>query len=323
MTKPTTCFAAALSGAAVFASAAMADAPSLLFPVDCDLGETCFIQQYVDRDAGPDARDFTCGPQSYDGHQGTDIRVADLEALALGWPVLAAASGTIMGTRASVADGGIATMPEGQDCGNGVVIDHGDGWQTQYCHLAQGSVRVAQGEAVQAGTVLGEIGYSGRTEFPHLHMTLRHNGTVVDPFDPSEGASCGVGADPLWADDLDSTRGGVLSIGFSQDIPEFDAIKAGTADAPVLTRTAPALVLWGFVHSARSGDELRLSIIDHEGLPFHEQTVTLERTQAQLFRASGRRAPSGGWRAGLYRGEVVLLRDGREISTRQAQIEIR
>jgi len=120
MTQRSLSFAAALSGVAVFASSALADAPSLLFPVDCELGETCFLQQFVDRDAGPDARDFTCGPQSYDGHQGTDIRLADFEALSLGWPVLAAASGTVLGSRNTVADGGIAMMPEGQDCGNGV-----------------------------------------------------------------------------------------------------------------------------------------------------------------------------------------------------------
>lgn len=41
---------------------ASAGAFSLTFPVDCTLTETCFIQQYVDHDAGPQARDFTCGP---------------------------------------------------------------------------------------------------------------------------------------------------------------------------------------------------------------------------------------------------------------------
>ena len=37
------------------------DAPRLAFPVACVLGETCYIQQYMDRDPGPGARDFTCG----------------------------------------------------------------------------------------------------------------------------------------------------------------------------------------------------------------------------------------------------------------------
>ncbi len=323
MTQRSLSFAAALSGVAVFASNALADAPSLLFPVDCELGDTCFLQQFVDRDEGPDASDFTCGPQSYDGHQGTDIRLADFEALSLGWRVLAAASGTVLGSRNTVADGGIAMMPEGQDCGNGVVLDHGDGWQTQYCHLAQGSVTVQQGDTVEAGAALGEIGFSGRSEFPHLHMTLRHNGQVIDPFDPTETAACGIGAPDLWIEDIVHNAGDVMSVGFAQDIPEFEAIKQGNADVAFLTRTAPALVLWGFVHSARAGDQIRVLITGPDGVAFHEQLVELNRTQAQLFRASGRRAPNGGLQAGLYRGQVSLLRDGAPISQRNTEIEIR
>jgi murein DD-endopeptidase MepM/ murein hydrolase activator NlpD len=82
--------------------------------------------------------------------------------------------------------------------GNGVVIDHGNGWETQYCHLKQGSVQVVTGETVTTGTALGQIGQSGRAEFPHVHFAVRHEGAKIDPFAP-EATACGAAGDDLWA----------------------------------------------------------------------------------------------------------------------------
>jgi hypothetical protein len=290
--------------------AAAQDAPQLLFPVDCTLGETCFLQQFVDHDPGPGARDFACGPQSYDGHTGTDIRSADMASMASGLVVRAAAGGVVRAIRDGVPDGGTATMAEGQGCGNGVAITHADGWETQYCHLMQGTISVATGQTVSAGAALGLIGYSGRTEFPHLEFILRHEGQVIDPFAPSATGTCGTGEAALWATPLPHVAGEILSAGFAPAIPEFDAIQTGAADHGRLAPDDPALVLWAYIHSARSGDIVRLRITDATGAEVHAQDVILERTQAQLFRASGRRTPATGWPPGLYLGEVTLIRDG-------------
>lgn len=298
---------------ALAAPALAQPAPELLFPVDCRLGETCFLQQFVDHDPGPGARAFDCGPQSYDGHTGTDIRTADLEAMVAGVTVIAAADGIVRGVRDGVPDGGTATMPEGQGCGNGVALTHPGGWETQYCHLMQGSITVTEGQRVAAGTPLGLIGYSGRTEFPHLEFILRHEGRVVDPFDASDLSSCRGAATPLWAEPLENPGGGILSAGFAAEIPEFEAIQAGAAETGAVPAQGEALVIWAFVHSARAGDTLRLRITDATGSEVHAQDVDLDRTQAQLFRATGRRTPSGGWAPGLYRGAVALIRNGVEI----------
>jgi murein DD-endopeptidase MepM/ murein hydrolase activator NlpD len=106
-----------------------AGAFDLAFPADCTLGAGCYIQQYHDHDPGPEATDYTCGPLSYDGHDGTDIALPTRAAMATGVAVLAAAPGVVKGLRDGVADA--APFPTGQDCGNGVVIDHGNGWETQ------------------------------------------------------------------------------------------------------------------------------------------------------------------------------------------------
>ena len=269
----------------------------LSLPLDCDLGLTCDIQQYVDADPGPGIRDFTGGPLSYDGHQGTDIRVADQEALADAPPVTAPADGTVLRVRDDVADG---AFPQGQDCGNGLVLDHGDGLETQLCHLARGSITVGPGEAVARGQPVGRIGMTGRTEFPHVHLTVRRDGAVVDPF-----------VEDLWQDAPDYAAGGLLSAGFASAVPDYDAIKAGTADAQVLAPSDP-MVIWGHAFGTQAGDVLAMTIrLDDREVFAHE--ATFERGQAQAFRAAGRRAPDGGWPAGTYGGEVALIRDGTEI----------
>ena len=78
--------------------------PRLALPLDCTLGETCFIQNYVDADGGPGAADFTCGGLSYDGHKGTDFALLSHSAAQAGVNVLAAAPGVVRAVRDGVAD---------------------------------------------------------------------------------------------------------------------------------------------------------------------------------------------------------------------------
>src|SRR5262245_24798549 len=126
-------------------------------PIACELGKDCFLQQYVDRDPGPGIKDYACGAVTYDGHKGTDIRVRTTADVQKHVAVLAAASGIVIGVRDGMRDHLVRTQEDraavaDHECGNGVRIDHGDGWQTQYCHLRQASVRVNKGQQIAAGT---------------------------------------------------------------------------------------------------------------------------------------------------------------------------
>ena len=52
------------------------------------------------------------------------------------------------------------------------------------------SIVVKKGQRVAMGAILGQVGLSGKTQFPHVHLSVRHNGTVVDPFDPDSRDTC-------------------------------------------------------------------------------------------------------------------------------------
>ena len=318
------------------AGPARADAPVLDLPVDCEMGTLCIVQNYVDQDPGPEARDFTCGPLTYDGHTGTDIRVPGLVEMRRGVPVLAAAAGRVKAVRDGMVDASIRDIDpaaiEGREAGNGVVIAHADGWETQYSHLMEGSVQVAPGDEVQAGEALGLIGLSGRTEFPHVEFSVRQGGRDIDPF-TGAGAERGCGGEPrpLWSDaaaeELAYRAGGLLLAGFTDRKPELKGILEGDFREPPQSTGAPALVFWAVSWGLQDGDRESLTIRTPSGAELVGGTWALPRNKAQWIRFAGKRRPARGWEAGRYRASYSVTRQegGRslEIVNISREIELR
>ena len=63
--------------------------------------------------------------------------------------------------------------------GKTVIIDHGLGLFTFYCHFS--SLKVSRGDEVKKGTVIALAGSTGRSTGPHLHWAARLQGRRVDP----------------------------------------------------------------------------------------------------------------------------------------------
>jgi len=295
--------------------------PVLSLPIDCTLGETCYIQNYVDRAPGPDVRDFTCAGLSYDGHKGTDIGLPTLSDMRRGVDVLAAAPGIVRGLRDGVADVGPNAATQGKECGNGVVLRHDDGWETQYCHMKSGSLRVQKDQRIERGDVLGQVGLSGKTEFPHIHLSVRKDGKVVDPFGLSDLATCGEGGKSLWQDTPEYTPGGLLDAGFAPGVPDYGAVRDGTAGKSILAGNAAGLVLYGFGYGAQKGDVMDMQITGPTGV-FLTQSIALEKDQAQFFRAAGRRLTKTHWPTGRYTGTVTLRRGSTILGERLVQMSV-
>jgi murein DD-endopeptidase MepM/ murein hydrolase activator NlpD len=64
--------------------------------------------------------------------------------------------------------------------GNCVEIRHKNGMMTRFGHLSR--IRVAEGDKVAAGSVIGDVGNTGRSTGPHLHYEIRVDDNPVDPW---------------------------------------------------------------------------------------------------------------------------------------------
>lgn len=113
--------------------------------------------------------------RSYNGgpvtghHLGTDIGVAR------GAPV------------AATNRGRVAMARQMQLRGNMVVLDHGGGLFSGYAHLD--SFAVAEGQFVNKGDLIGQVGSTGLSTGAHLHWEMAVGGVLVDAFRFTDGSN--------------------------------------------------------------------------------------------------------------------------------------
>jgi len=300
--------------------------PNFAIPIDCTLGENCFILHYVDLDPSSEAVDFNCGRQTYDTHNGTDFGVSDLQVMQKGVPVTAAAAGTVLRVRDGMPDKLVEDQTdkaavEDVECGNGLVIDHGNGWETQYCHLRNGSLKVEPGTKVEQGTVLGMVGASGLASFPHVHLTIRYQNKVVDPFvgvNPSPG--CNIQRTPLWEETLKYNPTGLIRAGFAPKPPEQTELWEGKFTETTIPQNSPAIIFWVQSYGVLQGDVEYYQVIAPSGEVAIKQENILEKPYRSWVSFVGKRNIE---EVGMWQGKYQLKRDGNILIDIQRQVEVK
>jgi hypothetical protein len=307
-------------------------APRLSLPIRCVPGRDCWLVNTVDLDPEPGIRDYACAKRSYNGHKGIDIAIRDLVAMKNGVDVLAAAGGVVKGVRNSMADvdftvAGAASV-KGRECGNGLVVSHRGGWETQYCHMRRGSVVVKPGATIVQGQKLGLVGHSGKAQYPHVHLSVRHNKQVVSPFAGlGRKRACGLGPAPLWtkkalaALNIEGTA--LFNAGFASAALKPEKARSGLMTGQRMSRRAAALVLWVDMYWPKAGDEILFRITAPDGRLLLEKDMTVKKTQARRFVFVGKKRKTSLWPPGVYRGEIVLKRKGARLLSTGRQVDLR
>lgn len=313
-------FLAFLVAVSVFSGTSFAQtAPfKLEMPLRCNQGTDCWIVNYVDMDPGPGVKDYMCGQASYNDHKGTDIAIQDANVMRQGVEVYASAGGIVKGVRNNMRDvdfnlGGGRDSVKGKECGNGVLIDHGGGWTTQYCHMLRESVTVNVGDKVETGQTLGLVGLSGLTEFPHLHLQVKYNEQVIDPFAGAERSkNCGIGKSPLWETaallSMLYEPTALYSAGFSSTTPNPRIAREGLYGGEVLFQKSPVIALWTDMFWVNPGDKLQFMITGPEGDTIMAHTTTMKKKYARRFAYAGLNRKEEPWPQGTYTGEIRLVR---------------
>jgi murein DD-endopeptidase MepM/ murein hydrolase activator NlpD len=275
-------------------------------PLSGTLNQTFFYLNYVDESPGPAIQDYSCGPKTYDGHLGTDLTLPSFAVMDSGVAVRAVADGEVVATHDGEFDRQKAWIPGAT--WNFVAIRHADGLQTIYGHLKQNSVAVSVGQAVVAGTTLGQVGSSGFSDVPHLHLEVRdQNGLVVDPWT----GPCAAG-ESRWASQVAyQNTFSLFDAGLTGDSMTLDLAKDPPARVGTFPTSAARVSMWVELLNVRAGTpaEFRLYQPDstlYWSLSFTHSTYYSLSWWWAWHAVSGYLTQAGTWRM-QYRQNGALL----------------
>ena len=322
--------AIALSGGDAFAQSPHHE--KFAFPADCTPGVDCYIQAMPDMDPGHGSIDPFCGSATRNDYPGTDIRIPSMADVNRGIAVFAIADGTVIEARDGMVDRIVGNRQHlleiaGRECGNGLAIDHGLGVTAHYCHMRQFSLHAKPGDTVRKGDKIGEIGASGSSFYPNVHVAVLHEGRIVDPW---SGQVAGRGC--IKSSETARTMFSGIQTGHS-DLGRTALIGSGLAGSaksrnqlaksgppPAVTARSDAIIAWSRLINLRRGDRVRLTLYGPAGgVMATKTTLPANKPRPEISLYAGRR---GNPAPGRYRIVVDLLRGKKPIRLSEQSIDV-
>jgi murein DD-endopeptidase MepM/ murein hydrolase activator NlpD len=264
------------------ADPATTNPPKFVTPIGGVPFQDWAIDNYVDVNplTGPIV-DYLGGTFTIDGHAGHDLTLANFAEMDAGIPVYAAAAGTVTESIDGAFDRNAA---QGNQPGNNIIVDHGNGWETEYFDLMANTITVKVGDVVTSGQLLGLTGSSGDSTDAHLHWVVRHNGAVVETeFDPAVFY-----VNPLPYQGAEPTT--ILDLGTTNFTQTGAQLKERPADLSTFSTLTPdTITLWFETSHFHAGDQYQINwyqpdgtlsqsfsrtVSDDEGRSFHTSTIS-------------------------------------------------
>lgn len=263
-----------------------------------------FHGAYRDHDPGAGALDYTCGAKAYDGHGGVDLLLRNFREQDAGVPVVAAAAGVVTSAVGNLPDRN--TSWEGTSgFGNHVALSHSGGVVSIYGHLRRSSLAVAIGDRVERGEVLGLVGSSGKSNWPHLHFEVRRDGVSVDPF----AGACGP-AEGLWAAQLPYQDGfAVTDAGLTDQPISLAALLERPPTLASVPAGASGLVFWLQLANPRAG-VMRYQLRSPGGAAVqefsHETSAGFSMRYLAVTLSVAPDAAAGAWEIRAFHDDVLI-----------------
>ena len=212
-----------------------------------------------------------------------------------------------------------------RDCGNAVIIAHADGFQTDYCHMAKGSVAVKAGDDVGPASRSGASACRATRSSRTSTSPCAHDGRVVDPFDYGQAEGACAGGTSLWRAALQPSlaykNGTVLNFGLAPTAVTMEQVDDGAGRDP-LAPDSPAVL----AYCAGDRPQARRRPAPRRHRPRRRagrrSEPPLPSNKDQVFIGIGRRRPPGGWGPGIYAAHYTVTRDGAAVVDRSVETRI-
>lgn len=293
-------------------------ASKFIQPITKTANDDWAINNYADIDPRTgSAADYRLGPYQYDGHDAIDAGPWGFDVQDQGLPLVAAADGVIIDI-----DGGTNFDREtsiNNRPWNAVYVDHGNGWVTQYGHIAANTITVKIGDAVKAGDVIGLMGSSGNSTGSHIHYTAFYRGCQVE---------AGFAPNSYWVNPL-PYGGDVSPFAFASGISNYDP-GSDIGESPVAVTSVPSstngtdiLYFWMQTYGLSNNDVLTWKYYRPNGTLAFSNTFTLTADYRFSWWYWSRTLSSfqgavGTWQVGYEVNSVEISRSSFTVATQGA-----